>query len=57
MLQFRLTQPGSSARDIQQLVKALNRMRRNNRLYALLMTPQRSFVLEGDEYPSPPPPP
>jgi hypothetical protein len=55
MLQFRLTQPGSSARDIQQLVKALNRMRRNNRLYALLMTPQRSFVLEGDEYPSPPP--
>ena len=55
MLQFRLTQPGSSARDIHQLVKALNRMRRNNRLYALLMAPQRSFVLEGDEYPSPPP--
>jgi hypothetical protein len=55
MLQFRLTQPGSSARDIAQLVKALNRMRRNNRLYALLMAPQRSFVLEGDEYPSPPP--
>jgi hypothetical protein len=55
MLQFRFTQPGSSARDIHQLVKALNRMRRNNRLYALLMAPQRSFVLEGDEYPSPPP--
>ena len=55
MLQFRFTQPGSSARDIHQLVKALNRMRRNNRLYALLMTPQRSFTLEGDEYPSPPP--
>ena len=55
MLQFRLIQPGSSARDIPQLVKALNRMRRNDRLYALLMAPQRSFVLEGDEYPSPPP--
>jgi len=55
MLQFRLTQPGSSARDIPQLVKALNRIRRNNRLYALLMAPQRSFILEGDEYPSPPP--
>ena len=39
-LQFRLTPPGSAARDIHQLVKALNRMRRNNRLYALLMAPQ-----------------
>jgi len=54
-LQFRLTQPGSSARDIHQLVKALNRMRRNSRLYALLMAPQRSLMLEGDDYPSPPP--
>ena len=55
LLQFRLTPPGSAARDIHQLVKALNRMRRNNRLYALLMAPQRSFVMQGDEYPSPPP--
>jgi hypothetical protein len=54
-LQFRLTPPGSAARDIPQLVKALNRMRRNNRLYALLMAPQRSFIMQGDEYPSPPP--
>jgi hypothetical protein len=54
-LQFRLTPPGSGARDIPQLVKALNRMRRNNRLYALLMAPQRSFIMQGDEYPSPPP--
>ena len=54
-LQFRLTPPGSEARDIPQLVKALNRMRRNNRLYALLMAPQRSFIMQGDEYPSPPP--
>jgi hypothetical protein len=54
-LQFRLTLPGSGARDIPQLVKALNRLRRNNRLYALLMAPQRSFIMQGDEYPSPPP--
>jgi hypothetical protein len=54
-LQFRLTPPGSDARDIHQVVKALNRMRRNNRLYALLMAPQRSFIMQGDEYPSPPP--
>ena len=37
------------------MVRALNRMRRNNRLYALLMAPQKSFLLQGDEYPSPPP--
>lgn len=43
------------ARDSQQLIRALNRMRRNNRVYALLMSPQRSFVMQGDEYPSPPP--
>lgn len=54
-LQYRLAPPGSAARDVHQLVKALNRMRRNNRLYALLMAPQRSFVMEGEEYPSPPP--
>jgi hypothetical protein len=54
-LQFRLTPPGSGARDLHQLVKALNRLRRNNRVYALLMAPQRSFIMEGEEYPSPPP--
>lgn len=36
-------------------MRALNRMRRNNRVYALLMAPERSFVMQGDEYPSPPP--
>ena len=54
-LQFRLTPPGSAARDLHQVVKALNRMRRNNRLYALLLAPQRSLIVQGDEYPSPPP--
>jgi len=54
-LQFRMAPPGSGARDVHQLVKALNRMRRNNRLYAVLMAPQRSFIVQGDEYPSPPP--
>jgi hypothetical protein len=54
-LQFHFAQPGSTPRDLHQLVRALNRMRRNNRLYALLMAPQRSFIMQGDEYPSPPP--
>jgi hypothetical protein len=42
-------------RDCRQLVQAINKTRRNNRLYALLMAPQRSFVMQGEEYPSPPP--
>jgi hypothetical protein len=54
-LEFRLTALGGPPRDSHQLVHALNRMRRNNRVYALLMTPQRSLVMQGDEYPSPPP--
>jgi hypothetical protein len=54
-LQSRFTPLQSTPRDLGQLVRALNKMRRNNRLYALLMVPQRSFVMQGDEYPSPPP--
>jgi hypothetical protein len=54
-MQFRLLPIGSAPRDLHQLVRALNRIRRNNRVYALLMAPQRSFIIQGDEYPSPPP--
>jgi hypothetical protein len=54
-IQTRFSPANMSLRDLQQLVRALNKTRRNNRVYALLMTPQRSFVLQGDEYPSPPP--
>ncbi len=54
-MEFRFSGLGSTPRDSQHLIRALNRMRRNNRIYALLMAPQRSFVMAGDEYPSPPP--
>lgn len=54
-IQNRFTPVGSSARTLHQLVRALNRMRTNNRVYALLMAPKQSFVLDGEEYPSPPP--
>jgi len=54
-MELRFTALGGTPRNSEQLVRALNRMRRNNRVYALLMTPQRSFVIQGDEYPSPPP--
>jgi hypothetical protein len=55
LLQARFSLPLITPRDLRQLVRALNRTRRNNRLYALLMSPQRSFVMQGEEYPSPPP--
>jgi len=54
-LQGRLTPLASKPRDVHQLVRALNRMRRNNRLYALLLAPASSFRLQGEEFPSPPP--
>jgi hypothetical protein len=54
-IQNHLTPIATTPRDLHQLVRALNRMRRNNRLYALLMAPQRSLTLQGEEYPSPPP--
>jgi len=54
-LEMRFSPLGTGPRDLEQLLHALNRMRRNNRVYALVMAPQRSFVLQGDEYPSPPP--
>ena len=54
-IQTRYSPTNMALRDLQQLVEALNKTRRNNRVYALLMAPQRSFVLQGDEYPSPPP--
>jgi hypothetical protein len=55
LLQTRFSLLTMTPRDLGQLVRALNRTRRNNRLYALLMSPQRSFVMQGEEYPSPPP--
>jgi hypothetical protein len=54
-LQNRFALLGAPPRDPRQLIRALNRTRRNNRLYALILAPQRSFVLQGDEFPSPPP--
>jgi len=55
IFQVRFSPLTTTPKDLSQLVQALNRMRKTNRLYALLMAPQRSFILQGDEYPSPPP--
>lgn len=55
VLQTRFSLLAAAPRDLRQLVQVLNKTRRNNRVYALLMAPQRSFVFQGDEFPSPPP--
>lgn len=54
-LEMHFLRAGSPPRSLRQLVRELNDTRRNNRLYALLMSPQRSFVMEGTDFPSPPP--
>ncbi|MGH9435549.1 MAG: SpoIVB peptidase S55 domain-containing protein [Terriglobia bacterium] len=54
-LEMRFLRPGSPPRSLHQLVRDLNHTRRNNRLYALLMSPERSFMMEGTDFPSPPP--
>ena len=42
-------------KDPQQLVRAINKSRRNNRLYVRLARPETGFALQGDTFPSPPP--
>ncbi|MBI4480713.1 MAG: hypothetical protein HY651_11890 [Acidobacteria bacterium] len=42
-------------KDPQQLVRAINKSRRNNRLYVRLARPESGFALQGDSFPSPPP--
>ncbi len=54
-MQLHFLLPGHPPQKLQQLVRELNRKRRNNRIYALLMSPQRAFVMDGTDFPSPPP--
>jgi len=39
----------------QQLIRAINKSRRNNRLYIRLARIETGFVLQGENFPSPPP--
>ena len=39
----------------EQLVRAINKSRRNNRLYVRLERRETGFVLQGETFPSPPP--
>ncbi|MBI1956259.1 MAG: hypothetical protein HYS38_07675, partial [Acidobacteria bacterium] len=42
-------------KDPGQLVRAINKSRRNNRLYVRLSRYEVGFVLQGENFPSPPP--
>ena len=42
-------------KDPTQLVRAINKLRRNNRLYARLSRLQPGFTIQGENFPSPPP--
>ena len=42
-------------KDPPQPVRAINKSRRNNRLYVRLARPETGFALQGDSFPSPPP--
>jgi hypothetical protein len=55
MVENRLAPIEAGPRNLHQLVYALNRMRRDNRLYVLVTSPQPSLTIEGEDYPSPPP--
>ena len=42
-------------RNPQQLVRAINKLRRNDRLYVRLSRLETGFVIQGESFPSPPP--
>ncbi len=46
---------GFAPRTPAQLVRAINNLRKNNRLYVRLSRPQTAFLLHGTQFPSPPP--
>ncbi len=47
--------PRALPKDPEQMVRALNRSRRNNRLYVRLSRPGAGFVVQGEPFPSLPP--
>jgi hypothetical protein len=54
-LEMQQLQQGFEARELPQLVRAINHIRRNNLLYLRVMRPDTAYVLDGEQLPSPPP--
>jgi hypothetical protein len=55
ILEMQQLQQGFAARELPQLVRAINHIRRNNLLYLRVMRPDTAYVLDGEQLPSPPP--
>ncbi len=54
-LEMRQLQQGFDARQVGQLVRAINHLRRNDRLYLRVTEPTLAFALAGEQFPAPPP--
>ncbi len=55
MLENRETRPTFLAKDITQLIRTINQVRQNNRLYVRVTRPEQSFAIYGEAFPSVPP--
>lgn len=54
-LEMRELQQGFDARHVGQLVRAINHLRRNDRLYLRVTQPELAYALAGEQFPAPPP--
>lgn len=54
-LEMRQLQQGFDARQVGQLVRAINHRRRNDRLYVRVSEPELAYTLSGEQFPAPPP--
>ena len=54
MLSWRTFRKPRRARDLNHLVRAMNRLRRNDRLYVRIWRPSRGFLLHTERLPAPP---
>lgn len=55
LMELQRLQQGFQAHSVPQLVRAINHLRRNDRLYLRVTQAQRAFVVAGEQLPAPPP--
>jgi SpoIVB peptidase S55 len=55
MLENRETRPTFLAKDVTQLIRTINQVRQNNRLYIRVTRPEQSFAIYGEAFPAVPP--
>lgn len=55
LMEMQRLEQGFRAHGVPQLVRAINALRRNDRLYVRATQPRPSFVVAGQQFPAPPP--